>query len=73
MWVQIESRWLEFYSAAVRIQADFTGLRYFMFYWPTVSATIAISSNIVILSFLVGYIWYRVLLPNKVLLSAIVL
>lgn len=42
------------------------GLRYFMFYWPTVSATIGISTHVVLLSFLVGYVWYRLLSPNQV-------
>ena len=66
MWVQIESRWLELYSANLRVQADFTGLRYFMFYWPALSATIGIATNIIILSFITGYIWYRLLQPNQV-------
>ncbi|KAK4016626.1 seipin isoform X2 [Daphnia magna] len=64
--VEIESRWLQLYSAKLRIQAEFMGLRYFMFYWPTLSATIGISTHVVLLSFLVGYVWYRLLNPNQV-------
>nr|CAH0111538.1 unnamed protein product [Daphnia galeata] len=64
--VEIESRWVQLYSAKLRIQAEFVGLRYFMFYWPTISATIGVSTHVVLLSFLVGYIWYRLLNPNQV-------
>lgn len=64
--VEIESRHVQLYSAKLRIQAEFTGLRYFMFYWPMVSATIGIATNVIILSFLVGYVWYRILNPNQV-------
>ncbi|XP_057366910.1 seipin-like [Daphnia carinata] len=64
--VEIESRWLQLYSVKLRIQAEFMGLRYFMFYWPTLSATIGISTHVVLLSFLVGYVWYRLLNPNQV-------
>lgn len=67
--VEIESRWLQLYSAKLRIQAEFMGLRYFMFYWPTLSATIGISTHVVLLSFLVGYVWYRLLNPNQVSLT----
>lgn len=66
MKIEIESRRLELYSSKLRIQAEFTGLRYFMFYWPVVSATIGISTHVILLSFLVGYVWYRLLNPNQV-------
>lgn len=66
LWVELETRWLELYSANLRIQADFTGLRYFMFYWPGVTATIAIVSNVIILSIIVAYTWFRLLKPNQV-------
>lgn len=66
IWVEIESRWLQLYSAKLRIQAEFTGLRYFMFYWPVLSATIGIALHVVILSSFVGYVWYRLLSPNQV-------
>lgn len=64
--IEIESRWLELYSSKLRIQAEFTGLRYFMFYWPVVSAAIGIATHVILLSFLVGYVWYRLLNPNQV-------
>lgn len=65
--IEIETRKLQLYSAMLRIQAEFTGLRYFMVYWPVTSATIGISIHVVILSFLVGYVWYRLLSPNQVM------
>jgi len=66
IWIEIESRWLQLYSSKLRIQAEFTGLRYFMFYWPVLSASVGISLHVIILSFIVGYIWYRILNPNQI-------
>ena len=67
--IEIESKWLQLYSAKLRIQAEFTGLRYFMFHWPVVSATIGIATHVILLSFLIGYFWYRILNPNQVRIS----
>ena len=64
--IEIESRWLQLYSAKLRSQAEFTGLRSFMFHGPVISATIGIATHIVLLSFLFGYVWYRILNPNQV-------
>lgn len=66
--VEVESRQVQLYSAKLRIQAEFTGLRYFMFYWPVLSASIGIATHVVLLSFLVGYVWYRLLNPNQVMI-----
>jgi len=66
IWIEIESRRLQLYSAKLRIQAEFTGLRYFMFYWPAASATIGIAINVVYLSLIFGYIWYRLVHANQV-------
>lgn len=65
--IEIESRWLELYSAQLRIQAQFTGLRYLMFYWPILSATLGIAIHVVIISAIVGYVWYRLIHPDQVI------
>ncbi|KAK0094595.1 hypothetical protein PV326_010494 [Microctonus aethiopoides] len=44
--IRIESLHIEFYSAAIGIQAHLSGLRYLMFHWPILSAIIGSSTNL---------------------------
>ncbi|XP_015124368.1 seipin [Diachasma alloeum] len=46
VFVQIQSRHIEFYSAAIGIYAHLSGLRYLMFHWPILSAIVGISTNL---------------------------
>ncbi|XP_063995197.1 seipin [Diachasmimorpha longicaudata] len=46
VFVQIQSRHIEFYSAAIGIHAHLSGLRYLMFHWPILSAIVGISTNL---------------------------
>lgn len=52
VFVEIQSRQIQFYSVTLHITAHFSGLRYIMFHWPILSASIgehvesiAISAN----------------------------
>lgn len=40
VYIEVQSKTIQFYSVSLHIIADFTGLRYVMFHWPTVSAII---------------------------------
>lgn len=40
VFVEIQSRQIQFYSVTLHITAHFSGLRYIMFHWPILSATI---------------------------------
>lgn len=40
VFVEIQSRQIQFYSVTLHITAHFTGLRYIMFHWPILSASI---------------------------------
>ncbi|XP_015512618.1 seipin isoform X1 [Neodiprion lecontei] len=46
VYVEIQSRFVEFYSATVMINAHLSGLRYIMFHWPILSAILGISTNL---------------------------
>lgn len=46
IYIQIQSRHIEFYSASLIINAHLTGLRYLMFHWPTLSAIVGIGTNL---------------------------
>ncbi|XP_003425269.1 seipin [Nasonia vitripennis] len=46
VYVEIQSRHIEFYSATIMINAHLSGLRYLMFHWPILSAIIGIGTNL---------------------------
>ncbi|KAL6265425.1 hypothetical protein P5V15_002221 [Pogonomyrmex californicus] len=46
IFIEIQSRHIEFYSANLMINAHLSGLRYWMFYWPILSACIGIATNL---------------------------
>lgn len=46
VYVEIQSRFVEFYSATMMINAHLSGLRYVMFHWPILSAVLGISTNL---------------------------
>lgn len=56
---EIKSRFAEIYDAEIIIHAKFSGLRYFMFYFPLTSAVIGSSLNLAILSLVVALSWFR--------------
>lgn len=60
VYLEIQSKQIQFYAVTLHITAYFTGLRYIMFHWPIVSASIGISTNlffILIVSILSWYHW----------------
>jgi len=61
---EIKSRFAEIYDAELIIHAKFSGLRYFMFYFPMTSAVIGSSLNLAILSLVVALSWFRFFRPG---------
>lgn len=59
IYVEIQSRVVEFYSVTLQIAANFTGLRYIIFNFPIISAAIGIAFNLMVLCFLTLLIWYH--------------
>jgi len=52
IYVEIQSRHIEFYSATIVINAHLSGLRYLMFHWPILSALVGISTNLFFIVFI---------------------
>ncbi|KAJ8281645.1 hypothetical protein COCON_G00041640 [Conger conger] len=53
--IEVQSRRIQIYSAELRIHAHFTGIRYFLFNFPLLSAIAGITSNFAFLSVLVRF------------------
>lgn len=59
VYVEIQSKIVEFYSVTLQISAHFTGLRYIIFNFPIISAVVGITVNLMILMFITFVIWYH--------------
>ncbi|XP_064185232.1 seipin-like isoform X2 [Anguilla rostrata] len=69
--IEIQSRRIQIYSAELRIHAHFTGIRYFLFNFPLLSALVGIASNFGFLSVLVlfsylQFVWGGIWPPEQV-------
>ncbi|XP_035222341.1 seipin-like, partial [Stegodyphus dumicola] len=64
-YIHFEAPKIEIYSCKLRIHAQFTGLRYMMYYWPILSAIIGIGFNFCWLSMIVIIIWLRQLMNTS--------
>lgn len=62
--IEIQSHSIEIYAATLRIHAEFTGLRYFMYYWPIFSAVLGIGTNFFFLAMISLFSWFRFLLAK---------
>lgn len=63
--IEVQSMKVEIYSALLKIFAQFSGIRYFLYYWPVTSAIVGISWNFLCLSFVALLSWYQFWLPWK--------
>lgn len=57
VYIEVQSRHVEVYSAWLHIHAHFTGLRHLMFHWPLLSAAVGISSNLFFLGVICALSW----------------
>ncbi|XP_041704528.2 seipin isoform X2 [Coregonus clupeaformis] len=69
--IEIQSQRVQIYSAQLYIHAHFTGIRYFLYNFPTLSAVMGVASNFSFLSVLLLFsylrlIWGRFINPQKV-------
>ncbi|XP_014054448.1 seipin isoform X2 [Salmo salar] len=69
--IEIQSQRVQIYSANLYIHAHFTGIRYFLYNFPTLSAVMGVASNLSFLSVLLLFsylrlIWGRFINPQKV-------
>uniref|UniRef100_A0A4W5L6L2 Seipin n=1 Tax=Hucho hucho TaxID=62062 RepID=A0A4W5L6L2_9TELE len=68
--IEIQSQRVQIYSANLYIHAHFTGIRYFLYNFPTLSAVTGVASNLSFLSVLLLFsylrlIWGRFINPQK--------
>ncbi|KAG5684475.1 hypothetical protein PVAND_013707 [Polypedilum vanderplanki] len=59
IYVEIQSKVVEFYSVTLQISAHFTGLRYLIYNFPIISAIIGIIFNLTILTLITLLVWYQ--------------
>lgn len=59
VFVEIQSAAVQFYDINLQIMAQFTGLRYFMFHWPVLSAVIGTTSNLILILLVLLLSWYH--------------
>lgn len=59
VYVEVQSKLVEFYSVTLHITAHFTGLRYIMFNYPVLSATIGVGTNLMLILLICLLIWYH--------------
>lgn len=59
VFVEIQSAAVQFYDINLQITAQFTGLRYFMFHWPVLSAVIGTTTNLILILLVLLLSWYH--------------
>lgn len=59
VYVEIQSAAVQFYDITLQITAQFTGLRYFMFHWPVLSAVIGTTTNLILILLVLLLSWYH--------------
>lgn len=59
VYIEIQSKQVQFYSVFLQITAHFTGLRYFMFHWPILSAGVGICTNLFFIIIVCLMSWYH--------------
>lgn len=64
VYIELQTRHVEYYSASIHIQAHLKGLRYLMFHWPLLSAALGICSNIFFIVFISSVSWWHVFGPR---------
>jgi seipin len=59
VYIEIQSRQVEFYGVQLHVTAHFTGLRYIMFHYPILSAGVGISTNLFFILIVCLLSWYH--------------
>ncbi|KAL1517686.1 hypothetical protein ABEB36_001421 [Hypothenemus hampei] len=61
IYVEIQSKHIEIYSAKFSVNAEFSGLRYVMFNWPILSAALGITANLFFIALSCLMSWYQII------------
>lgn len=57
--LEVRAKKIETYAAVLKVHAQFTGLRYLMFYWPVSSVVVSVISNFCFLTVLTMMMWQQ--------------
>ncbi|UYV78313.1 BSCL2, partial [Cordylochernes scorpioides] len=57
--LQVQNPKIEIYSSVLKIHATFTGLRYYMFYWPLTTGFFGVTTIFFFLSLIALFSWYH--------------
>ncbi|GFR91325.1 seipin [Elysia marginata] len=69
--VEIRSHGLDLYSCMLTLSANFTGLKYYLHYWPVTSAMFAFWSNMTVLALALGITMFKRNAEMKVLAATL--
>ncbi|ENN72189.1 seipin-like [Dendroctonus ponderosae] len=61
IYVEVQSKRIEIYSAKFSVNAEFSGLRYVMFNWPVLSAALGITANLFFIALSCLMSWYQLI------------
>ncbi|XP_050311802.1 seipin isoform X2 [Anthonomus grandis grandis] len=61
IYVEVQTRHIEIYSAKFSVNARFSGLRYIMFNWPILSAALGITANLFFIALSCLISWYQII------------
>nr|CAH7756772.1 unnamed protein product [Callosobruchus chinensis] len=61
IYVEIQTRHIEIYSAKFSVNAQFSGLRYVMYHWPVLSAALGITANLFFIALICLMSWYQII------------
>ncbi|XP_030763023.1 seipin isoform X2 [Sitophilus oryzae] len=67
IFIEIQTKHIEIYSAKFSVNAEFSGLRYVMFNYPVLSATFGISSNLFFIALVCLINWYQIINSDEYL------
>lgn len=63
--IELKSPKVQVYSARLQIDAHLTGLRYLMYHWPTISAALGITFNLIVILFIAVISWWQLFASNQ--------
>ncbi|CAG0914701.1 unnamed protein product [Notodromas monacha] len=58
-YIELQTRFIEIYSASLHIHAHFHGLRFLMYHYPVLSAVCGVSMNMAFLLLLAAFSWHH--------------
>eukprot|EP00088_Acartia_fossae_P069122 TRINITY_DN893_c0_g1_i2.p1 TRINITY_DN893_c0_g1~~TRINITY_DN893_c0_g1_i2.p1 ORF type:complete len:335 (+),score=53.88 TRINITY_DN893_c0_g1_i2:37-1041(+) len=64
--LEVQSKYIQVYSATLLVHAEFSGLRHIMYHHPWISTVTGVLSNVVILTLIILMSWTRFFTPEEI-------